>query len=260
MVTNETGIIEEEYRASYVADRVDTTATVWLGLTVGCARCHDHKYDPITQREYYQLFAAFNNIDETGIIKDVAPLSPAPAVMLPTPEQDAELAKLGAERKAADARQRAQRPALEKAVEAWEPTALAALAAHADPRRAGPLRFRRRAAGERDGERYAQGNARSEGTRGRVRCDAIHRVPAAAAAGAGSRLHALAVDHARAARRRGAWCRRWIRTPTARGFEILWYKSQPRIKLAHRYGTDGLEVVAEQKLSRQAVAALGGDL
>ena len=46
MVTNETGIIAEEYRAEYVVDRVDTTATVWLGLTLGCARCHDHKYDP----------------------------------------------------------------------------------------------------------------------------------------------------------------------------------------------------------------------
>ena len=66
MVTNETGIIEEEYRTGYVVDRVDTTATVWLGLTLGCARCHDHKYDPITQRDYYQLFAVFNNIAETG--------------------------------------------------------------------------------------------------------------------------------------------------------------------------------------------------
>ncbi|MFM8475849.1 MAG: DUF1549 domain-containing protein, partial [Planctomycetaceae bacterium] len=51
MVTNETGVIDEEYRVEYVADRVDTTAAVWLGLTVGCARCHDHKVDAISQRE-----------------------------------------------------------------------------------------------------------------------------------------------------------------------------------------------------------------
>jgi hypothetical protein len=51
----EGGIIPEEYAVEYVIDRVDTTSTVWLGLTMGCARCHDHKYDPITQKEYYQL-------------------------------------------------------------------------------------------------------------------------------------------------------------------------------------------------------------
>ena len=53
----EGGIIPEEYRVEYVADRVETTSTVWLGLTMGCARCHDHKYDPITQKEFYRLFA-----------------------------------------------------------------------------------------------------------------------------------------------------------------------------------------------------------
>ncbi len=62
----EGGIIPEEYQVEYVVDRVDTTATVWLGLTLGCARCHDHKYDPVSQREYYQLFAYFNNIPESG--------------------------------------------------------------------------------------------------------------------------------------------------------------------------------------------------
>ena len=63
---SEGGIVPEEYAAEYVADRVDTTATVWLGLTVSCARCHDHKYDPITQRDFYSLFAFFNNVPENG--------------------------------------------------------------------------------------------------------------------------------------------------------------------------------------------------
>ena len=62
----EGGIIPEEYAVEYVVDRVDTTATVWLGLTLGCARCHDHKFDPITQQEFYQLFAFFNNVPENG--------------------------------------------------------------------------------------------------------------------------------------------------------------------------------------------------
>jgi mono/diheme cytochrome c family protein len=62
----EGGIIPEEYAVEYVADRVETTATVWLGLTLGCCRCHDHKYDPFSQRDFYRLFAFFNNVPEKG--------------------------------------------------------------------------------------------------------------------------------------------------------------------------------------------------
>ena len=65
--SNEAGSIAEELRVEYVADRVDTTATVWLGLTLDCARCHDHKYDPISQRDYYRFFAYFNNTTDPGI-------------------------------------------------------------------------------------------------------------------------------------------------------------------------------------------------
>ena len=65
-INSEAGSIPEEWQAEYVADRVDTLGTVFLGVTLGCARCHDHKYDPITQKEYYQLFAYFNNISEFG--------------------------------------------------------------------------------------------------------------------------------------------------------------------------------------------------
>lgn len=67
MVNNETGIIEEEFRVEYVVDRADTTATVWMGLTVGCARCHDHKFDPISQKDFYRFFAFFNNVPERGL-------------------------------------------------------------------------------------------------------------------------------------------------------------------------------------------------
>ena len=62
----EGGIVDAEYAVEYVVDRVDTTSTVWMGLTLGCARCHDHKYDPVTQKEYYELFAYFNNVPEKG--------------------------------------------------------------------------------------------------------------------------------------------------------------------------------------------------
>jgi hypothetical protein len=64
VLTTEGGVIQEEYRVEYVADRVQTTFTAFMGLTLQCARCHDHKFDPISQREYFQLFAFFNNIPD----------------------------------------------------------------------------------------------------------------------------------------------------------------------------------------------------
>lgn len=65
-ITQEVGVIDEEYRVTYVLDRVNTFSTAFLGLTVECAQCHDHKYDPITQKEYYQLFSFFNHVPEKG--------------------------------------------------------------------------------------------------------------------------------------------------------------------------------------------------
>ncbi len=67
MINQEGGIDLEQFRVEAVVDRVATTATVMLGLTLGCAQCHDHKYDPITQREYYQFYAFFNSVDEPEI-------------------------------------------------------------------------------------------------------------------------------------------------------------------------------------------------
>ena len=67
MINFEGGAIPEEYQNAYIVDRVNTTATVWLGLTIGCAQCHDHKFDPITQSEFYQLYAFFHNVPESGL-------------------------------------------------------------------------------------------------------------------------------------------------------------------------------------------------
>jgi hypothetical protein len=80
--TNEGGSIEEEFRVEYIADRAQTLGTAVLGLTVGCARCHDHKYDPILQKEFYQLSAFFANIDESGLYSHFTETAPTPAMPL----------------------------------------------------------------------------------------------------------------------------------------------------------------------------------
>jgi hypothetical protein len=79
----EDGIIAEEYAVEYVVDRVETTSTVFLGATLGCARCHNHKYDPFTQKNFYQMFAYFNNVPELGRAMKYGnspPVVPAPTV------------------------------------------------------------------------------------------------------------------------------------------------------------------------------------
>jgi mono/diheme cytochrome c family protein len=86
MINFEGGAIPAEYQTAYIVDRVNTTATVWLGLTAGCAQCHDHKYDPISQKDYYRLYAFFNNVPENGL--DGQKGNAVPVLKLPTPEQD----------------------------------------------------------------------------------------------------------------------------------------------------------------------------
>ena len=85
VTTNEGGSIEEEVYTRNVVDRVSTMGTVFLGLTLGCAACHDHKFDPVTQREFYQLFAFFNSLDGPALDGNVK--DPAPVVSVPSPAQ-----------------------------------------------------------------------------------------------------------------------------------------------------------------------------
>jgi mono/diheme cytochrome c family protein len=94
MINFEGGIIEEEYRVQYVVDRANTTGTVWLGLTVGCAQCHDHKYDPLSQKEYYELYSFFNTVAEKG--SDGREGNAAPVMKAPLPEQQEQLAAIEA--------------------------------------------------------------------------------------------------------------------------------------------------------------------
>lgn len=114
----EGGIIPEEYAVEYVVDRVETTATVFLGLTLGCARCHDHKYDPLAQKEFYQVFAYFNNIPDRGRYNKYG--NTAPVVKAPTPDQQARLGTLDKAQAAAESAWTQLGPELARAQRAWE--------------------------------------------------------------------------------------------------------------------------------------------
>lgn len=96
LLNGEGGNIAEEQRNVLLFDRVDVTATNWLGLTMACAQCHDHKYDPITQKDYYALMAAFNNVPENGTAGRITQKirSADPMIDLATPEQKAKKAEL----------------------------------------------------------------------------------------------------------------------------------------------------------------------
>ncbi len=101
----EGGSVPEEFRVEYVADRTQTIATGVLGLTMECCRCHNHKYDPISHREYFALSAFFDNIDESGLYSYFTDSVPTPTLTLPTPEQQQQLS--------------AARSALETAEDRW---------------------------------------------------------------------------------------------------------------------------------------------
>jgi len=119
VINSEGGIIPEEYRVEYVADRVHTTATILMGVSLSCARCHDHKFDPFTQREYYQFFAFFNNLNEQGEAGRVGNAEPT----IPAPTSDQSELQQRLARQLADLdRSLAERTARARETQAdWEP-------------------------------------------------------------------------------------------------------------------------------------------
>jgi hypothetical protein len=117
--TTEGGIIEEEYRVEYVADRVHTTATVFLGLSLQCARCHDHKFDPLSQRDYYRFFAYFNNLDERTVGYNQARVS-APTLQVPSREQQVEQVRLERATKDLNVRREVREASVGDLQQKWE--------------------------------------------------------------------------------------------------------------------------------------------
>ena len=126
-INGEGGVIPEEYRTEYVIDRLETTGTVWLGLTVGCARCHSHKFDPISQHEFYSMFAFFNNVPENG--RDGRKGNAVPKMTVPIPSMQPRV--VAAEKRVADLRAQltTDSPAFRKDLQEWTRKTSADLAA-----------------------------------------------------------------------------------------------------------------------------------
>ena len=141
MTTNEGGVIPEEYLVLYARDRTETTAAVWLGLTAGCAVCHNHKFDPLSQREFYELSAFFNNTTQAamdGNIKDTPPV-----VVVPQPDDRGRFAELetlvpGAKRAVED-RKAAARPGFDAWITAADEATVAEVLPHDAPLMEMPL-------------------------------------------------------------------------------------------------------------------------
>ncbi len=117
ITTNEGGAIDEEYAVLYTRDRTETTALAWMGLTVGCAVCHDHKFDPVSQREFYELAAFFNNTTQRpmdGNVKDTPPM-----IVVPSEEDRARWETLPAQIAKADSAISTTRDAARPHFEGW---------------------------------------------------------------------------------------------------------------------------------------------
>jgi hypothetical protein len=132
ITTSEGGAIAEEYLVLYARDRTETTAQVWLGMTAGCAVCHNHKFDPLTQQEFYSLSAFFNNTTQAGMdgnVKDTPP-----TIVVPKLEDRAAWESLGKESSAikqqSDARRKAARPEFDSWLAQTNPGKVAPLTPH----------------------------------------------------------------------------------------------------------------------------------
>lgn len=239
MANNESGSIDEEFRMEYVVDRVDTTMTTWLGLTAGCAQCHDHKYDPISQREFYQLFAFFNNVPEQGLIRSD---NPPPLLEVPSEQQHRDLAKTKAELLAAQKAFESVHAALKPQIAAWEKSAAKSIS---QPPRDEVMHE------SFEGKTTFVGNAAGPepGVRGMAaKFDATQHVEKAAQGFNADQPWTI-----------GLWvnaegslsCPLSLIEPEGdrRGLELIWQKGRVQANLVHRWGASSIEVSTIKALS-----------
>ena len=256
MANNETGSIDEEFRVEYVVDRVSTTMTAWPGLTAGCAQCHDHKYDPISQREFYQLFAFFNNVPEKGVIVED---NPPPLISVPSPEQERLLQEALADSRAATAAFAPLREQLAAKMGEWEKEAASTL-----PQPPGESILHEPLDGRLAPSARSLGTslAFEKGVRGEAaKFDATQHVEAEARGFDLDRPWTI-----------GLWvkaegslsCPLSIIEPEGerRGIELIWQKGRMQANLVHRWGASAIEVSTVEALSakdwHQIVATYDG--
>lgn len=242
IANNETGIIDEEFRVEYVIDRVDTTMTTWLGLTAGCAQCHDHKYDPISQREFYQLFAFFNNVPEQGLITTD---NPPPLISVPAFEHETELKQLT---EAAEKASQAFKPIqaqLAPLIQSWEKEALNLLPSPPKPSLFhesfnGPLMSVGTALQLETGLR---GSAAKFDATQHMEVDVSH-FDSDAPWSIGLWVHADG----------SLSCPLSIIEPETdrRGIEIIWQKGRVQVNLVNRWGASAIEIATVESLSSNA--------
>ncbi|MCC7236307.1 MAG: DUF1553 domain-containing protein [Bryobacterales bacterium] len=206
---SEFGIIAEEYAVEYVVDRVETTSAVFLGLTLGCARCHNHKYDPITQKEFYQVYAYFNNVPEHGRAMKYG--NSPPVIAAPTAAQQAEA----------------------RAIDAKIAALQSAIGARAAHTRAGMESWRRTVAGSQTSWPLASG---LEGDLSKILYDIDDRFTVSA------RIQSAAVPH-------GAVWSRMSNSPRGRGFGLYAKQGKLHVHITSDYDDDGIRLNSKTALA-----------
>ncbi|HVX59029.1 MAG TPA: DUF1553 domain-containing protein [Pirellulales bacterium] len=251
-VTNETGVIDEEYRVEYVGDRAETTAAIWLGLTLGCARCHDHKYDPLSQREYYQLFAFFNNVPEKGMITGTA--NPPPVLQLFSAAEQQQLQQFQQQRGALETAWKAAEKRLEQPFLAWQKTAAEALPAACPADAAAWYDFsdggverigRSQPAKAVDRIRYGDG-VRGQGA---LLDNGGHFEFACDFAPEPNSPFTLSAWIRPAAAQTGCILSKIEPAGNLRGLEVLWYRRQIRVDLVHQWASSAIELTTESRFA-----------
>jgi hypothetical protein len=240
MANNESGLIDEEYRVEYVADRLETTASTWLGFTIGCARCHDHKFDPISQREYYQLFAFFNNGPEAGLIRQE---NPPPVIQVPSAEQQARLTQLVQARDAAEQAFKPLEQVLQSQIKDWESRATRELAGPPQDQVVAQVNFDDRCATRQVGttiqlERGILGNGAKFDATQHAELEPDWNLDAPWSLGIWLKGEGSL----------GCVLSRIEPADQRRGLEILWQKGRLQIHLVHHWGVAALEMVTADPL------------